>query len=148
MTAMSGDFPRSPYDREGGLLHFPRMLDKIRRHQRGDLPEDYHANLGRGFDGRLCDFLRIRFDDVCARVAGGGSDAEILEWCMEHGRRPSPEDIHLWNEFLRKCGWKDAMSERLRTRLEGLGMAGRADVQTMLDLIEVDEGRPPRDAGA
>jgi hypothetical protein len=148
MTGMSESFPRSPYDREGGLLYLPRMLDKIRRHQRGELPGDYHANLGRGFDKRLCDFLRVRFEDVGAQVAGGSSDAEVLAWCMETGRRPTEEDVHLWNEYLRKCGWKDAMSERLRGRLEGLGLAARTDIQTMLDLIEVDEGRPPRDAGA
>jgi hypothetical protein len=28
--------------------------------------------------------------------------------------------------------------------LAGLGMADRSDVQTMFDLLEVDEGRPPR----
>lgn len=145
---MSESFPRSPYDREGGLIYLPRMLDKIRMHQRGELPEDYHANLGGGFDKRLCDFLHVRFEDVAGRVALGGSDEEVLAWCMENGRQPTAEDIHLWNEFLRKCGWKDAMSARLRTRLEGLGMADRTDVLTMLDLIEVDEGRPPRDAGA
>lgn len=145
---MKGRFPRSPYDREGDILFFPRMLDKIRLFQRGELPAEYHENFGRGFDGGLCSFLGVNHKDVVTRVAEGGSDAEILEWCMEHGRRPADGDIFLWNEFLRKCGWKDRFAERLRTRLEGLGMEGRTDVQTMLDLIEVDEGRPPRDAGA
>lgn len=27
-------------------MYFPRMLDKIRMHARGELTEDYHANLG------------------------------------------------------------------------------------------------------
>ena len=49
----------------------------------------------------------------------------------------------MWNEFLRKCGWNDHLSPRLQTRLEGLGMTGRTDIQTMFDLIEVDEGREP-----
>ena len=145
---MSGRFPCSPYDTEGGILFFPRMLDKIRLYQRGELPEDYRENFGRGFDGGLCSFLHVRHADVVERVAQGGSDAEILEWCMERGRRLTDGDIFIWNEFLRKCGWKDRFAERLRTRLEGLGMSGRTDVQTMFDLIEVDEGRPPRDAGA
>ena len=54
----------------------------------------------------------------------------------------------MWNEYLRKCGWNDHYSERLRTRLEDLWMAGRTDIQTIFDLIEVDEGREPGGAGA
>jgi hypothetical protein len=54
----------------------------------------------------------------------------------------------MWNEYLRKCGWNDHYSERLRTRLEGLGMADRTDIRTMFDLIEVDEGREPGGAKA
>ena len=34
-------------------MYFPRMLDKIRLHARGELHEDYHANFGgaRHMDG-------------------------------------------------------------------------------------------------
>lgn len=140
---MSHRFPRSPYDREGGLVYFPRMVEKIRLQQSGELPEDYHANLGAGFDLRCCDFLRVDYDAMAEQVRGGKSDAEVLEWCCLNGRRPNADEIFMWNEYLRKCGWNDHYSERLRTRLEGLGMADRADIQTMFDLIEVDEGREP-----
>ncbi|MFZ4483120.1 MAG: DUF5069 domain-containing protein [Chthoniobacterales bacterium] len=145
---MTTNFPRSPYDAEGGLLYFPRMLDKIRRKQRGALPEDYHANLGQGFDRTCCAFLEVSFADVVAQVESGLADAEVLEWCAKHGHRPTEAQIMVWNEYLRKCGWHDRLSERLRTRLEGLGLTGRTDIQTMLDLIEVDEGRPPGGSSA
>jgi len=140
---VSNRFPRSPYDREGGLVYFPRLVDKIRLHQRGELPEDYHANLGAGFDLRCCDFLNVDYDALAEQVRGGKSDAEVLEWCCAHGRRPNDDEIFMWNEYLRKCGWNDHYSERLRSRLEGLGMADRTDIRTMFDLIEVDEGREP-----
>ena len=140
---MSNRFPRSPYDREGGLVYFPRLVDKIRLHQRGELPEDYHANLGAGFDLRCCDFLNVDYDALAEEVRAGKSDAEVLEWCCAHGRRPNNDEIFMWNEYLRKCGWNDHYSERLRSRLEGLGMADRTDIRTMFDLIEVDEGREP-----
>jgi len=29
-----------------GMSYFPRMIDKIRLHARGELHEDYHNNLG------------------------------------------------------------------------------------------------------
>jgi Domain of unknown function (DUF5069) len=41
---------RSPSEKVGGLFYFGRMLDKIRRHAKGELRSDYHANLGKGFD--------------------------------------------------------------------------------------------------
>lgn len=143
---MSSRFPRSPYDREGDIVYLPRMLEKIRMKQRGELPEDYHANLGRGFDKNFCDFLHVDYADVVAQTEAGLDDAAVLEWCCQHGRRPDAQEIHVWNEYMRKRGWNDEYSDRLQSRLEGLGMAGRTDVQTMFDLLEVDEGRPPRGA--
>jgi hypothetical protein len=145
---MNEVLPRSPYDREGGLVYFPRLVQKIRLHQRGELPTDYHANLGRGFDQRCCEFLHVDYADLAEQVQAGRSDAEVLAWCFEQGRCPTKGEIFMWNEYLRKCGWHDEYSERLKMRLEGLGMAGRMDVQTMFDLIEVDEGREPGSAEA
>lgn len=145
---MNEQLPRSPYDREGGLVYFPRMVEKIRRHQQGALPEDYQANLGAGFDRSCCDFLQVDYGALTARVAAGGTDAEILEWCFQNGRRPGENEIFMWNEYLRKCGWNDHYADRLRTRLAGLGLADRADIRTMFDLIEVDEGREPGGASA
>lgn len=143
VARMTATIPRSPYDREGGLVYFPRMVQKIRLHQRGELPPDYHDNLGKGFDQRCCEFLNVNYDDLAVRVRQGGSDGEILEWCFRQGRRPGESEIFMWNEYLRKCGWNDHYSERLGQRLAGLGMSGRTDIRTMFDLIEVDEGRPP-----
>jgi hypothetical protein len=148
MGCMSNTFPRSPYDRVGGLVYLPRLLDKIRLRLRGELPPDYHANLGRGFDLRFCEFLEVAYENLVARVEAGDDDAQVLAWCGLNGRRPTDAQIHMWNEFLRKCGWNDDYAPRLRSRLEGLGMSDRGDVQTMFDLLEVDEGRSPGGSGA
>ena len=144
MADMGEAFPRSPYDAEQGLLYLPRMLDKIRMKQRGELPEAYHANLGKGFDLNCCEFFHLGYADIVAQVEAGRSDAEVFAWCGQNGRSPAPHEIRVWNEYMRKRGWNDEYSERLKSRLEGLGLSGRNDVQTMFDLLEVDEGRPPR----
>lgn len=140
--------PRSPYDAERELLYFPRMLDKIRMKQRGELPADYHANLGKGFDLDCCEFFRVAYADIVAQVEAGAGDAEVFAWCCRNGRDPAPHEIRVWNDYLRKRGWNDEYSPRLKSRLEGLGMSGRDDVLTMFDLLEVDEGRPPRGGNA
>lgn len=129
-------------------MYLPRLLDKIRLRLRGELPSDYHANLGRGFDLRFCEFMEVAYEDVVSQVEAGADDAQVLEWCALHGRRPTEAQIPMWNEYLRKCGWNDDHTPRLRSRLEGLGQADRADVQTMFDLLEIDEGRQPGGVGA
>ena len=135
---------RSPYVQTGGLYYFARMLDKIRLHAAGELPLDYHANLGSGFDARCTSFLWIEYPELVARVKQGGSDEEILEWCFQRGRKPSAEEIEIWNEFMRKRGWNDEMSERLALRKREGGFGDRDDIQTFFDFIDLDEGRDPR----
>ena len=73
---------RSPNEQVGGLFYFGRMLDKIRLHARGELPVDYHENLGKGFDEKGVTFLQINYDQLVERVKRGGSDNEILECCF------------------------------------------------------------------
>ena len=119
------------------------MLDKIRLHSAGSLPADYHENLGKGFDERLVDFLRLKYSMLVERVKQGGTDEEILEWGYHHGRKPSEEEIEVWNDFMRKRGWNDPMSERLAMRLKEAGFENRTDIQTFFDFIELDEGRDP-----
>jgi gluconokinase len=134
---------RSPRDPVGGIVYFGRMLDKIRLHAAGKLPADYHANLGGGFDERTVDFLHIGYPALVERVKQGGSDMEILAWSFQAGRKPSEEEIEVWNGFMSKRGWNDEMSPRLQMRLREGGFESRTDIQTFFDFIDLDEGRDP-----
>jgi hypothetical protein len=138
---MKVDDLRSPYAQTGGIFYFARMLDKIRLHAAGRLPAEYHANLGGGFDERCLHFLGIDYPALVARVKQGGSDDEILKWAFQHGHQPSEEQIEIWNEFMRKRGWNDEASDRLRGRLKEAGKSDRTDIQTFFDYIDLDEGR-------
>src|SRR5437868_15128244 len=73
---------RSPSVKVGGIVYFGRLIDKIRQHAKGQLPSDYQANLGRGFDSSCTKFLRIDHNRLMDRVKEGGSDEEILQWCF------------------------------------------------------------------
>ena len=138
-------FPaRSPAEKIGGLVYFGRMLDKIRAHARGELPADYVEKLGNGFDGRCVRFLGIRYEDLVARVNEGGTEEEIFQWAFGRGRKPSEEDMENWNEFMRKCGWKDVLTPTLDRRKKESGLQDRDDIETMFQYIDADEGRSPR----
>ena len=137
---------RSPAAKVRGLIYFGRMLDKIRQHAKGELPADYQANLGRGFDANCTTFLRVEYKQLVELVKQGSSDEEILEWCYVNGRRPADDDIAVWNEFMRKRGWRDEITEFLVRRKKEAGMAGRSEIRTMFEFIDVDEGRSLPDA--
>jgi hypothetical protein len=134
---------RSPSEKVGALFYFGRMLDKIRMHTKGELPSDYHANLGKGFDEKCAKFLRINYDQLVDRVKQGGTDEEILQWCFDKGRKPTEDDIYVWNEFMRKRGWNDEVSEILKRRKQEAGMADRSEIETSFQFIDADEGRLP-----
>lgn len=138
-------FPiRSPRDAVGGIFVFGRILDKIRLHADGALPEGWHVGVipgKRTFDDRVCRLLGVSFDALEARVLAGGSDDEILEWCFETGSRPTDEQIEIWNGFMSKRGWRDAASGGLESQKADAGLAHRDDLLTFFDLMDVEEGR-------
>ncbi|HYJ04112.1 MAG TPA: DUF5069 domain-containing protein [Chthoniobacterales bacterium] len=137
------EFPvRSPAATLGGLVYFGRMLDKIRVHAKGELPEEYQPNLGKGFDAKCCAFLHLDYAEAVRRVKEGASDDDMLKWALTSGRRPNETEIEMWNEFMRKFGWRDQAAEILARRKHAGGMADRADIETMFQFIDADEGRP------
>jgi hypothetical protein len=126
-----------------GMMYFPRMLDKIRLHARGELGEDYHINLGhrKAVDGICSNFLRIDYGKLRERVLKGGSDEEILEWCFENGRRLNEGDLMIWNSFVSKFGWNDFATPMLERLKQQGGLEHRTDIVTLPDLIDLDEKR-------
>ncbi len=140
---MSIEGLRSCYEKVEGVVYIGRMLDKIRLFDSGDLPDDYHDNLGKGFDDRCAEFLRVPYDEIKQRTLESGSDEEILKWCFEKGGLRKPTEIMYWNSFMIKRGWRDMATEGLEARKQSSGMANRDDIQTFFDQIEADEGRTP-----
>ncbi|MBC2603159.1 DUF5069 domain-containing protein [Puniceicoccus vermicola] len=133
--------PISAYEKTEGMLYFARMLDKIRKQASGDLRDDFQGNLGKGFDLRCTKYVRVDYDALRSRVLEGGDDKEILHWCYDCGRKLDENDILIWNEFIRKVGYRDFASESLSQRKIESGLGDRNEIETMLEYFEVDEGR-------
>ena len=139
--------PISDHVKTKGLIYFARMLDKIRLKAKGELPPGYFTGLEpdpTAFDARCTRFLGVNYDELVDRTLKGGSDEEILERCFEHGRRPSEEEIEIWNAFILKRGWRDAGSEELAASRKEAGLGDRNDIQTWVDFHDAEEGRTPR----
>ena len=135
---------RSPFDQVSGLVYFGRMLDKIRLHAAGKLPEGWQAQLGTAakgsFDWRCCEFLKIDYAALETEMRKGGHDEALLAWAYANGRQPGEQEIEVWNAFMTKRGWRDAGTQRLHERLAEIGLAPDT-VQTMFEYIDLDEGR-------
>lgn len=133
---------RSCYAKVGRLVYLGRMLDKIRLHADGRLPAEYHENLGTGFDGRCCTFLRVAYADVVARVRAGDPDQAVLAWAESQAGAAPDEACNIWNRFMMKVGWRDDRTPILRKRVAQFGLENRP-IETFFDLLEYDEGRDP-----
>lgn len=122
------------------------MLDKVRLHAEGKLPEDYLAQLGDAqfftLDGRCCRFLGVSYAEVKARALEGGTDEEVLAWVEGCGAARTDEECHVWNRFIAKLGWRDERSAVLPQRILDSGLSGKP-IETLIDHIEYDEGRDP-----
>jgi gluconokinase len=147
---MPTQLPCSPYVATRGLVYFARMIDKIRLHAAGRLPEIYQKHLGTDFDGRCLRFLgNIDYAALRAEALQGGSNEQLLDWCFAHGRQPTPEEIETWSGFMAKRGWRDEAYDRIVFRLKEAGLEHRAaEAVTMFDFIDLDEGRTPPDFSA
>ena len=138
-------FPiRSPYEKVSGIVLVARLIDKVRLHAAGKLPEGYHVGFIRGnrtFDDRFCRFLHITYERFTESVLAGGTDEEILERCLAQGRRPDAEEIEVWNTFMMKRGWRDSGTPSLLRSKADAGLAHRDDLITFFELMDVEEGR-------
>ena len=134
-------YPKSPQEKVGGIVYFGRMVEKIRLMAAGELHADLHANLGKGFDERCVDFLGVKYEALRAKVLDGLDDGQALEWCFENGKRPTENEIEVWNAFMSKRGWNDEVAEILARRKKESGFESRDDIRTMFEYIDADEGR-------
>ena len=136
---------RSPSQQVGGIVYFGRMLDKIRLAASGKLPEGWQPMRGtamkNSFDDRCCKFLHVDYAALEAEtLKGNKSDEELLAWACQNGRKPSEDEIEVWNGFMTKRGWRDGGTQRLHERLAEIGLPP-GTVETMFEFMDLDEGR-------
>ena len=134
--------PRSPYDRLGGYVHLPRLIDKAKLHRKGLLNGYNYKTVG--FDKHLLAFLKLdpdKFEEAANRL---DDDAAILKWIEENGTRHPPEEIEEWNSAM-ISRYPDSAVKKARFLhvLKEAGGEDRKDIRTYFDLIEFDEGRKP-----
>ena len=132
--------PRSPYEKLGGYVHLPRLIDKARLHRKGLLDGYNYKTVG--FDKHLLAFLKIdgeAFEEIANNV---DDDGAILKWVQQNGAKHPVQTIEQWNQaMILRHADTAAKKARFLHFLRQAGGEGRKDIRTYFDLIEFDEGR-------
>jgi hypothetical protein len=137
---MQKPVPRSPYERLGGYVHLPRLIDKARLHRQGLLDGYNYKTVG--FDKHLLAFLKVDPDAFEKAVNELEDDDAVLAWVLENAVRRPPEEIEQWNQaMISRHPDTAAKKARFLHFLKEAGGDGRKDIRTYFDLIEFDEGR-------
>jgi hypothetical protein len=125
----------------GGIVHFGRMLDKMRLQNAATLPEGYFLGDedATWWDSRCCHLLKVNYGDLATLVRDGMDDTAALEWCFDKGRKPEPGEIQFWNAFILKRGWRDESTPGLQADKEASGLGDRDDIVTYVELFKAEE---------
>ena len=141
--SMNGKTPRSPYEKLGGLVFLGRTIDKIRLKRTGELRPDFVELMGKGLDARIMDYLGLDYAQFAEFVLSGASDEECATYCTTNGRKLTENLLVIWNDFACKRGCNDSGTPVLEKFKAGSGLSHRADITTIFEYMEVDEGRKP-----
>ena len=140
---LSRAFPRSPKQEMAGLVHLPRIIDKGRAYKENKLA-DYIFPCP--LDKIILNFLKVD-TEVFANMTRDKKDAEINDWAKEQTKSKSQSDFDFINKQIldRRPDSEDRLDyfNDLRNKID----PSRTDVDTWVDLIDLEEGRlPPKNS--
>ena len=134
-------YPRSPYEVMDGWVHLPRLVDKIRLHESGQLPDDYQPNyLHKGFDLAWCKASGVEPDTLVDVVYNSITEGQVSDW-VKANVNASDEAKAALRDNLLSYGTEGALLELLIKRKAESGLQERDDIRCMFDYIDADEGR-------
>ena len=145
-----GRMLRSPRERLGGYSFLSRLMNKVRLHDKGVLPDEYHPNLlsqsERTFDGRFLQFTGISPEALKTAILSSKDDGVVLEWVRRNANPRSQEEIELWSDSCEKT-LSIPTPERIAMRAgsypkvaKDLGLFLLGSINPC-DMIDFDEGR-------
>ncbi|MCC6356278.1 MAG: nitroreductase family protein [Verrucomicrobiae bacterium] len=132
---------RSPRDMAIGLVHLPRMMDKVRLAARGELPG--YNYLTTGFDKYLLELLEVTPAAFEAAIAAAPNDDAAIRWIESNtaAKGLSAQDKEAFNKHILSIGPTDERRrQRFRVLLDETDPA-RTEVNSFAELIDLSEGR-------
>lgn len=130
---------RSPRDIAMGLVHLPRLIDKVRLAARGELPG--YNYLTTGFDKFLLDLLDVTPAAFEAAVLAAPDDDAVIRWLQTNARTLADDEKEEFNRRILAIGPTDERRrQRFRVLLDETDPA-RTEINSFAELIDLAEGR-------
>lgn len=127
--------PRSPRTRLGGYVQLPRLIDKARATVAGK-NGDFHYDCP--MDKRFFDFTGIKAEAFLDQVKAGKSDSELLGFVQSSTKR-QPSEIYAWSVWFEQLVPSDPDTRAFFNDVHRKNAAGRGDIQTWFDWLELDD---------
>ncbi len=137
---------RSPRKILGGYILLPRLIDKIRLHAEGKLPREYVKNLlrpGATLDHRFLSFTGLDGEALRRAVLSSDTDEAVLAWVEQHARPHTDEEKRQWAEEIDQYRPDSALVKYRKEIYRELALKVDVANISVLDLIDMDEGRIP-----
>jgi len=139
---LTQDYPRSPREKLDGIMLLPRAIDKARA-QWEDKLGDYNY-FGCGLNDQLFEALGVSADQFLEAGRKSRSDEDIVSWIRTEVR-PDPRRIQEMNELLVEAPTSKNERDSLRDAADEID-PGNESVKTWIDLIDLEEGRLPKES--
>ncbi|MBL8042317.1 MAG: DUF5069 domain-containing protein [Nitrospira sp.] len=142
---------RSPRERLGGYVILPRLIDKVRLHAQGLLPEPYVPFLlrpGLPLDGRFLAFTGLQPEALRQAVLSNDDDEAILAWVTATALLHTSQEIEAWSDGLVRLQPDRALARLLGRLSPELAKQVEFTQHPLFDLIDMDERRRPVPVGS
>jgi len=142
---------RSPRERLGGYVILPRLIDKVRLHAQGRLPEPYVPFLlrpGLPLDGRFLAFTGLQPEALRQAVLSNDDDEAILAWVTATALLHTSQEIEAWSDGLVRLQPDRALARLLGRLSPELAKQVEFTQHPLFDLIDMDERRRPVPVGS
>ena len=136
---LSRAYPRSPKVKMSGLVQLARMIDKARAFRENTMSDYIYPC---PLDKIILNFLRIDSDVFALKAVDCGDD-EISTWSQDMIKAKKATEIDFINDQIleRRPDSQDRLKyfHEIRNKID----PSREDINTWVDLIDLEEGRLP-----
>jgi hypothetical protein len=140
---LTKDYPRSPREELDGMTILPRAIDKARAQLEGKLGQ--YIYFGCPINRMLFRTLGVTEDEFLQTVRSSPDDTGVLEWISEFVR-PEAAKIEAMNRRLLQDGPETPEEKKhFKDELDRID-PGNDNVKTWPDLIDLEEGRLPKES--
>ena len=136
---LSRAYPRSPKLKMAGLVQLARMIDKARAFRENKMSDYIYPC---PLDTIILNFLRIDSDEFTIKAVDCDDD-EISSWSNKMLKDKKPTEIDFINDQIleRRPDSEDRIKyfNEIRNKID----PSREDINTWVDLLDLEEGRLP-----